>query len=164
MDADARFRLDYDMGIGGSWVHIDEVGVDSTYIDILRALEPMRDNLWSNPEWTASDGYAAEPSGPDSRYVEAPPLVGVWATAPFLHNGAVPTVRHMLDSGSRPTVWKLDEDPAAYDYEDLGVSWSVAEDVVPVGERTEHGLARVRHPTRSARHGQPGTHLRRQPR
>jgi hypothetical protein len=45
----------------------------------------------------------------------APPLYGVWATAPYLHNGAVPDVWSLLDSGKRPTVWKRVSKPARAD-------------------------------------------------
>jgi mono/diheme cytochrome c family protein len=33
---------------------------------------------------------------------QAPPLRGVWATAPYLHNGSVPTLYHLLRSSERP--------------------------------------------------------------
>jgi mono/diheme cytochrome c family protein len=33
---------------------------------------------------------------------QAPPLDGIWATAPYLHNGSVPTIHALLDSSSRP--------------------------------------------------------------
>ncbi len=33
---------------------------------------------------------------------QAPPLDGIWATAPYLHNGAVPTLHALLLSSSRP--------------------------------------------------------------
>jgi mono/diheme cytochrome c family protein len=33
---------------------------------------------------------------------QAPPLDGVWATAPYFHNGSVPTVYHVLNSKIRP--------------------------------------------------------------
>ena len=32
---------------------------------------------------------------------QAPPLDGIWATAPYLHNGSVPTLHALLDSASR---------------------------------------------------------------
>ena len=32
----------------------------------------------------------------------APPLAGVWASAPYLHNGAVPSLAALLDPGLRP--------------------------------------------------------------
>lgn len=35
----------------------------------------------------------------------APPLDGVWATAPYLHNASVPNLTMMLDSSSRPKFW-----------------------------------------------------------
>jgi mono/diheme cytochrome c family protein len=42
---------------------------------------------------------------PGPGYV-APPLDGIWATAPYLHNGSVPTVEALLDSRKRPTWWR----------------------------------------------------------
>lgn len=36
----------------------------------------------------------------------APPLYGVWATAPYLHNGSVPSVEALLNSAARPAVWR----------------------------------------------------------
>jgi len=54
----------------------------------------------------------------------APPLDGVWATGPFLHNGSVPSVRALLDSTIRPARWhhvaRDASDPASYDRDDLG--------------------------------------------
>ncbi|MEF7615105.1 hypothetical protein V4F39_14385 [Aquincola sp. MAHUQ-54] len=36
----------------------------------------------------------------------APPLYGVWASAPYLHNGSVPTIEQLLDPSSRPSIWR----------------------------------------------------------
>ncbi|MFT5576818.1 MAG: hypothetical protein ACI89D_002347 [Bermanella sp.] len=36
----------------------------------------------------------------------APPLYGVWATAPYLHNGSVPDMWSLLKSDERPKIWK----------------------------------------------------------
>jgi mono/diheme cytochrome c family protein len=33
----------------------------------------------------------------------APPLTGVWMSAPYFHNGSVPTLRHVLTPAERPT-------------------------------------------------------------
>lgn len=49
-----------------------------------------------------------------SGYV-APPLDGVWASAPYFHNGSVPTLYHVLFPGERPAVWKV-KDYRAYDH------------------------------------------------
>lgn len=38
----------------------------------------------------------------DAGYV-APPLSGLWATAPYLHNGSVPTLWHLMHPDQRPT-------------------------------------------------------------
>ena len=53
----------------------------------------------------------------------APPLDGVWASAPYLHNDAVPTLAALLDSRVRPPFWRLRHDAAGalvYDPERLG--------------------------------------------
>jgi len=60
------------------------------------------------------ESVIAEPGG----YV-APPLDGIWASAPYFHNGSVPTLWHVLHSGERPTVWKRTED--GYDRERVGL-------------------------------------------
>ncbi|MGJ8668495.1 MAG: hypothetical protein ACSHXK_03305 [Oceanococcus sp.] len=36
----------------------------------------------------------------------APPLHGIWATAPYLHNGSVPDVWSLLQPTERPTMWR----------------------------------------------------------
>jgi processive rubber oxygenase RoxA-like protein len=56
---------------------------------------------------------------PQQGYV-APPLEGIWATAPYLHNGSVPTIEALLDSSLRPTYWTRSFDSKAYDERALG--------------------------------------------
>ncbi|MBX3222916.1 MAG: hypothetical protein KF795_20555 [Labilithrix sp.] len=56
---------------------------------------------------------------PKEGYV-APPLDGVWATAPYLHNGSVPTIEALLDSSKRPAYWTRSFDSKAYDQAALG--------------------------------------------
>ncbi len=36
----------------------------------------------------------------------AQPLYGVWASAPYFHNGSVPTVWNVLESSTRPAFWR----------------------------------------------------------
>lgn len=53
------------------------------------------------------------------------PLDGVWAQAPYLHNGSVPTIYHLLVPGERPAVYmksRLD-----YDQTLLGFSWQLSQ-------------------------------------
>ena len=57
---------------------------------------------------------------PQSGYV-APPLDGIWATAPFLHNGSVPTIDALLDSTKRPKFWTRSFD--SNDYDPVALGW-----------------------------------------
>lgn len=50
----------------------------------------------------------------------APPLDGVWATAPYLHNGSVPTLAALMDRASRPKYWRFAGDEPDYDRQALG--------------------------------------------
>lgn len=77
-------------------------------------------------DWYNSSVYGREAwLEPGDGYV-APPLAGVWASAPYFHNGSVPTVAHVLDSRSRPAYWKrLDYDSRNYDRRRLG--WPIVE-------------------------------------
>ncbi|MDR3417053.1 MAG: hypothetical protein P4L83_12780 [Nevskia sp.] len=45
----------------------------------------------------------------------APPLYGVWATAPYFHNGSVPTVWDVLKPSDRPPIWQRVSAPARAD-------------------------------------------------
>jgi len=63
---------------------------------------------------------------PQPGYV-APPLDGIWATAPYLHNGSVPTIAALLDSTKRPTYWTRDFDSRSYDPGALGWIHTVAD-------------------------------------
>jgi mono/diheme cytochrome c family protein len=63
----------------------------------------------------------------------APPLDGVWATAPYLHNGSVPTLWHLLNPDKRPAVWLRTEDG----YDETRVGLEVKEfDKVPDSAKT----------------------------
>jgi endo-cleaving rubber dioxygenase len=45
----------------------------------------------------------------------APPLYGVWASAPYLHNGAVPNVWEVLDPSARHPIWRRVSTPPRAD-------------------------------------------------
>ncbi|HEX6240314.1 MAG TPA: hypothetical protein VFZ61_05455 [Polyangiales bacterium] len=62
--------------------------VDAPYLEKLNAFGE-RGGLWSANSFELSRGYLC------------PPLDGIWARAPYLHNGSVPTLDHLL-SGERP--------------------------------------------------------------
>ena len=57
----------------------------------------------------------------------ARPLTGVWATAPYLHNGSVPTIWHLLHPTERPAkfiVGNREYDPAKVGYSTTGIGWT----------------------------------------
>lgn len=94
-------------------ISITEVGTDRLRFD---ALTPEH-RKWMKSGWLSRDGQdpvEIEPVG----YV-APPLDGIWASAPYFHNGSVPTLWHVLHPGRRPIVWKRTED--GYDNERIGL-------------------------------------------
>ncbi|MBI3072776.1 MAG: c-type cytochrome [Deltaproteobacteria bacterium] len=61
---------------------------------------------------------------PERGYV-APPLDGIWATAPYLHNGSVPTVAALLESRTRPRFWTRTFN--SNDYDPIAVGWRFTE-------------------------------------
>ncbi len=63
------------------------------------------------------------PADPFPGYM-APPLDGIWATAPYFHNGSVPTVELVLNSEARPRHWKrVDYDSTHFDEDAMGWPW-----------------------------------------
>jgi mono/diheme cytochrome c family protein len=51
----------------------------------------------------------------------APPLDGVWASAPYFHNGSVPTVYGVLTAEARPKYFRRLGGAKEYDAKDLGL-------------------------------------------
>jgi mono/diheme cytochrome c family protein len=85
-------------------VPIDEVRTDRVRLD---ALSPAHRDAYGQ-SWFADFGKLANVNEPDG-YV-APPLDGLWASAPYFHNGSVPTLWHVLHPSERPIVWKRQAD------------------------------------------------------
>jgi hypothetical protein len=65
---------------------------------------------------------------------QAPPLDGVWATAPYLHNGSVPTLYHMLKSTERPALFTRPPSTDFEHYDSEKVGWKF--DTPPTPDRT----------------------------
>jgi mono/diheme cytochrome c family protein len=78
---------------------------------------------WYNSSWFAQT-WPRSYFEPNLGYI-APPLDGIWATAPYLHNGSVPTVDALLNSSSRPAVWERSGNSKDYDHESLGWNYKV---------------------------------------
>ncbi|RPD48945.1 c-type cytochrome [Paracnuella aquatica] len=73
---------------------------------------------WFNNSWFTTGDHPARLE-PFAGYI-APPLDGIWITAPYLHNGSVPTLEALLNSKLRPKYWSRNFDKPEYDYEGLG--------------------------------------------
>ena len=125
-------------GAGGSYpevnVPIDEVGTDRTRFDAI----PAAWRAAYSATWFGHYGEKAVKR--DLPGYVAPPLDGIWASAPYLHNGSVPTLWHLFYPESRPTVWTRTED--GYDSEKVGLEITALEEVPAEARR---GAARRRY-------------------
>ena len=94
------------------------VGTDSTFLgmwteDFVVALKGIDDPPFAFPSLRVTDGFVNVP------------LDGVWMRAPFLHNGSVPTLRHLLSpAAERPAVFLRGSE--LYDSVAVGFDWGVA--------------------------------------
>lgn len=94
-------------------IPLDEIGTDPAR---LHSLTPEH-RTWMKKGWLSRFGQ--DPVEVDPVGYVAPPLDGIWASAPYFHNGSVPTLWHVLHADSRPVVWKRTED--GYDREKVGL-------------------------------------------
>ncbi len=99
-------------------VPIDEVDTDRVRLDALSAKQRAS---YGN-SWFAH--YGKQETWDDPKGYMAPPLDGVWASAPYFHNGSVPTLWHVLNPEDRPVVWhrtsdQLDEQKVGLTVESL---------------------------------------------
>ncbi|MDP4212466.1 MAG: c-type cytochrome [Bacteroidota bacterium] len=78
---------------------------------------------WFNSSWFSQGDHPARLE-PFDGYI-APPLDGIWITAPYLHNGSVPDLETLLNSKERPKYWSRDFDDPQYNYEDPGWKYQV---------------------------------------
>lgn len=100
-------------------VAASEVGTDPSLIEMASQFADPLVN-WFNASFYGQAGRFAPAKG-----FMAPPLDGIWATAPFLHNGSVPTLAGLLDSRTRPRYWTRTFDPN--DYDPAAVGWVFTE-------------------------------------
>ena len=126
----------------GLLVPLEEVGTDPLYARYF--VENGALARWFNQSWFA-EGVEATPK---LGYV-ALPLDGIWASAPYLHNGSVPTVAAVIDPAIRPARWRRDFS-TSQSYDLAGLGW--------LFERVEEGteVDRSTYDTRIAGYGNQG--------
>jgi hypothetical protein len=95
---------DKDVIYPGKIIPIDKIGTDPYYA--LYFAEESKLSEWYNESWYATTVPYSQMK-PQLGYI-APPLVGIWASAPYFHNGSVPTLEQVLSSKSRPRYWRKD--------------------------------------------------------
>ena len=124
----------------GRVVLLSEIDTDPVRLE---ALTPYDRRIY-HESWFAhygEDATVIEPRG-----YQAPPLDGIWASAPYFHNGSVPTLAGVLDPASRPEVWKRSH--AGYDKSRVGLEVqrleSIPRDVRRPDERREYFDSRRR--------------------
>lgn len=117
-------RYDDEASYPNKSIPLDEIGTDP-----VRFTSIARDRRESsNAGWLQY--YGEHPLDLESEGYIAQPLDGIWATAPYLHNGAIPTLYHLFNMDERPAIWKRED--LGYDQERVGLQ--VAEfDAVPEG-------------------------------
>jgi hypothetical protein len=112
---DANCSMCHEFGVGrtGGVIPVDEVGTDRNRVDMWQAKDGQAYNdLFADKPWGFKlfrnvDGYVATP------------LDGLWLTAPYLHNGSVPTLVDLLEPPeNRPTVFYRGSD--VFDPETMG--------------------------------------------
>src|SRR5262245_14682739 len=104
-------------------VPLDKLGTDPV---LARSLtKKNRDHI--NKSWLSREKTA---DGTELRLREtggyqAPPLDGVWATAPYFPNASVPTVYHVLNSKARPRIWTRSYGTGKEDYDPAKLGWKI---------------------------------------
>ncbi len=76
-----------------------------------------------NKTWLAAE----HPVSTERIGYQAPPLDGIWATAPYLHNGSVPTLHALLSSPSRPARFTRPPSTEFEHYDTTHVGWKFTE-------------------------------------
>lgn len=146
-----------DLSTPGSWsVDYDgseklrDVGTDPEYNAVIRKFQPIVDHLAKLETYYEAQGtpelFPRDQPLPGEGYVP-PPLVGVWASAPYFHNGSVPTIEAVLNSAARPKIWARDRSASAYDLASVGLVYTEVsreeQDALVARAAAEGGAAEV---------------------
>ena len=116
---------------------------DVDYPNVVVPIENIQTDPWGAeqaPVWQRAwdEHFSVNPFGdgtiwsPEAGYM-APPLVGIWASAPYFHNGSAPTLADVLDSSTRPDIWRRTS-LGSSDYDEHNVGWMTDELSTPKAE------------------------------
>ena len=104
-------------------VSLETIGTDRALSDAYTKGTYREFIEWYEQSWFSKGNHPGEVVVEEG-YV-AQPLDGIWASAPYLHNGSIPTVEAILNSELRPQYWKRSYDSYDYNYDALG--WNYEE-------------------------------------
>jgi mono/diheme cytochrome c family protein len=131
-------------------VPLEEIGTDPT---LANSLTPeLAERL--NASWLARE------TGPDGKPYrieehkgyQAPPLDGVWATAPYFHNSSAPTVYEVLNSKARPRFYTRSYRSEKEDYDPVKLGLKItALDTSPAPTSTKWEERRIYDTTKPGR-------------
>jgi mono/diheme cytochrome c family protein len=96
-------------------VDIDDVGTDPLRFT---SLTPLHRKNYGNSWFT---DYGRQQTFERPAGYTAPPLDGIWVTAPYFHNGSVPTLRAVLFPEERPVVWRRQSE--SFNEQDVGFDY-----------------------------------------
>ena len=131
-------------------VPLETLGTDATLAKSLSA----KNIAYFNKSWfgqlKAADGTKLEIV--ETPGYQAPPLDGIWATAPYFHNAAVPSLYHVLNSKARPTYWTRTYGTAKDDFDPINVGWKTTMlDAPPAPNLSGHERRKVYDATQPGR-------------
>jgi hypothetical protein len=122
-----------DFSTPGSWdvvyegsEELKKVKTDSAYNELVQKYRPIADHISKLLDFFENEGnpeLAPQYTLLEGKGYIPPPLVGVWATAPYFHNGSVPTIEAVLNSKLRPEIWSREQSPYLYDLESMGMQF-----------------------------------------
>jgi mono/diheme cytochrome c family protein len=122
-------------------IPLEEIGTDPKRFE---GIESRFGDVY-NRSWFAKevrgwfeDGYKVR----QTNGYQAPPLDGIWATAPYLHNGSVPTLYQVLNSKERPKLYTRSFRTGEADYDSKRVGWKYTELNAPPSEKLHPHAAR----------------------
>lgn len=108
-------------------VPLDAIGTDpARALGLSDRLATHYNTTWFGQEY---------PTSMEQVGYQAPPLDGVWATAPYLHNGSIPNLAALFDSATRPDRFRRPPSTGFDHYDQAAVGWKA--EPLPEGTSTK---------------------------
>ncbi len=115
-------------------VALNTIGTDAELSNLYNSPSNFNDYFldWFNTGWFGNSNNPLQ-IVPQGGYI-APPLDGIWGTAPYFHNGSVPNLYLVLNSGMRPKYWSRTFNNS--DTDKTKVGWNYTEETSKTDKNT----------------------------